>query len=116
VEQYLSIERFFACDAHWLDRARRACRRKDGDGRDRRDPAAGTLSAHQIRAASSSKTWRTTSAVSTAARSGYLDFTGNLDTCIADSNRLQKNGKVFVRSGAGIVADSVTERANIRSA
>ncbi len=38
---------------------------------------------------------------------GYLDFTGNLDTCIAIRIAYKKNGKVFVRSGAGIVADSV---------
>ncbi|MGI6012770.1 MAG: anthranilate synthase component I [Oscillospiraceae bacterium] len=41
---------------------------------------------------------------------GYLDFTGNLDTCIAIRIAYKKNGKVFVRSGAGIVADSVPER------
>ena len=40
---------------------------------------------------------------------GYLDFTGNLDTCIAIRIAYQKNGRVFVRSGAGIVADSVPE-------
>lgn len=40
---------------------------------------------------------------------GYVDFTGNLDTCIAIRTAYQKNGKVFVRSGAGIVADSVPE-------
>lgn len=40
---------------------------------------------------------------------GYLDFTGNLDTCIAIRIAFAKNGKVFVRSGAGIVADSVPE-------
>ena len=38
---------------------------------------------------------------------GYVDFTGNLDTCIAIRLAYKKNGKVFVRSGAGIVADSV---------
>lgn len=40
---------------------------------------------------------------------GYVDFTGNLDTCIAIRICYKKNGKVFVRSGAGIVADSVPE-------
>ena len=40
---------------------------------------------------------------------GYLDFTGNLDTCIAIRIAYKKNNKVFVRSGAGIVADSVPE-------
>lgn len=38
---------------------------------------------------------------------GYIDFAGNLDTCIAIRLAFAKNGKVFVRSGAGIVADSV---------
>lgn len=41
---------------------------------------------------------------------GYIDFTGNMDTCIAIRIAYQKNGKVFVRSGAGIVADSVAEK------
>ena len=41
---------------------------------------------------------------------GYLDFTGNMDTCIAIRIAYRKNGKVFVRSGAGIVADSVPEK------
>lgn len=41
---------------------------------------------------------------------GYIDFTGNMDTCIAIRIAYKKNGKVFVRSGAGIVADSVPER------
>ena len=41
---------------------------------------------------------------------GYIDFTGNMDTCIAIRLAYQKNGRVFVRSGAGIVADSVPEQ------
>lgn len=41
---------------------------------------------------------------------GYISFTGNLDTCIAIRLAYKKNGKVFVRSGAGIVADSVPEK------
>ncbi len=41
---------------------------------------------------------------------GYIDFTGNMDTCIAIRIAYKKNGQVFVRSGAGIVADSVPER------
>ncbi len=40
---------------------------------------------------------------------GYIDFTGNLDTCIAIRIAYKKNGKVFIRSGAGIVADSVAK-------
>jgi anthranilate synthase component 1 len=41
---------------------------------------------------------------------GYIGFTGNMDTCIAIRIAYKKNGKVFVRSGAGIVADSIPEK------
>ena len=40
---------------------------------------------------------------------GYIDLAGNLDTCIAIRIAYKKNGKVFVRSGAGIVADSIPQ-------
>ena len=41
---------------------------------------------------------------------GYIDFTGNMDTCIAIRLAFAKNGRVFIRAGAGIVADSVPEK------
>ena len=41
---------------------------------------------------------------------GYLDFGGNMDTCISIRLAYKKNGVVCVQSGAGIVADSVPER------
>jgi anthranilate synthase component 1 len=41
---------------------------------------------------------------------GYLGFSGAMDTGIAIRLVFKKNGKVFIRSGAGIVADSVPER------
>ena len=41
---------------------------------------------------------------------GYLDFGGNMDTCISIRLAYKKNGIVCVQSGAGIVADSVPER------
>ena len=40
---------------------------------------------------------------------GYLDFAGNLDTCIAIRLVYKKNGEICIRSGAGIVADSIPE-------
>ena len=40
---------------------------------------------------------------------GYLDFSGNLDTCIAIRLAYLKDGVITVRSGAGIVADSIPE-------
>ncbi len=41
---------------------------------------------------------------------GYIDFTGNMDTCIAIRMAVKKNDKVYVQAGAGIVADSVPEK------
>lgn len=43
---------------------------------------------------------------------GYIDFSGNLDICIAIRLAYAKKGRVYVRSGAGIVADSVPEKEN----
>lgn len=40
---------------------------------------------------------------------GYIDFNGNMDTCIAIRLVYRKGDTVFVRSGAGIVADSIPE-------
>ena len=40
----------------------------------------------------------------------YADFSGNLDSCIAIRSLLIQDGKGYVQSGAGIVADSVPER------
>jgi anthranilate synthase component 1 len=40
----------------------------------------------------------------------YLDFSGNLDSCIAIRTMVVKNGLACVQAGAGLVADSVPER------
>lgn len=40
---------------------------------------------------------------------GYIDFTGNMDTCIALRTIVMKNGVIDCQAGAGIVADSVPE-------
>lgn len=40
---------------------------------------------------------------------GYLAFNGDMDVCIAIRLAYKKNGKVYVRSGAGIVAGSIPE-------
>jgi anthranilate synthase component 1 len=40
----------------------------------------------------------------------YLDFSGNLDSCIAIRTLVAKNGVAHVQAGAGIVADSVPAR------
>lgn len=41
---------------------------------------------------------------------GYIDFTGNMDTCIAIRMAVKKNNRVFIQAGGGIVADSNPER------
>lgn len=41
---------------------------------------------------------------------GYINFTGNLDTCIAIRMAYAKNGSLYVCSGAGIVADSIPDQ------
>ena len=38
---------------------------------------------------------------------GYLDFAGDMDTCIALRTIVHKDGKFDVQAGAGVVADSV---------
>jgi anthranilate synthase component 1 len=43
---------------------------------------------------------------------GYLDFTGNIDTCIAIRTALIHDGVAYVQAGAGIVADSDAESEN----
>ena len=40
----------------------------------------------------------------------YLDFSGNLDSCIAIRTLVAKGGTAYVQAGGGIVADSVPER------
>ncbi len=40
---------------------------------------------------------------------GYLDLSGNIDTCISIRIAFARNNKVFIRSGAGIVADSIPD-------
>lgn len=40
---------------------------------------------------------------------GYLDYSGNLDTCIAIRTVVLQDGKAYLQAGAGIVADSVPE-------
>jgi len=41
---------------------------------------------------------------------GYIDFTGNMDACIAIRMAVKKDGKVYVQAGGGVVADSIAER------
>ena len=41
---------------------------------------------------------------------GYLDYGGNMDTCIAIRSLFHRSGRYYLGAGAGVVADSVPER------
>lgn len=46
---------------------------------------------------------------------GYIDFSGNMDTCITIRTAVKRGGTVTIQAGGGIVADSVPEREYIES-
>lgn len=110
VEKYLSIERF--SHVMHIGSTVRGQIRPDKTALDAVDAVlpAGTLSgAPKIRACEIINKLENNKRGIYGGAIGYIDFTGNLDTCIAIRIAFKKNGKVFVRSGAGIVADSVPE-------
>ena len=110
VEKYLSIERF--SHVMHIGSTVQGQIRDDKNALDAVDAVlpAGTLSgAPKIRACEIINELENNKRGIYGGAIGYLDFTGNLDTCIAIRIAFKKNGKVFVRSGAGIVADSVPE-------
>ncbi len=87
--------------------------RKDCDGLDAVEAVlpAGTLSgAPKIRACEIIQELENRERGIYGGALGYLDFTGNLDTCIAIRMAVKKDGMVYVQAGGGIVADSVPER------
>ena len=86
--------------------------RKDKDALDAIEAVlpAGTLSgAPKIRACEIIEELESTERGVYGGAIGYLDFAGNLDTCIAIRMAVKKGGKVYVQAGGGIVADSVPE-------
>lgn len=107
VENYLEIERF--SHVMHIGSTVRGTIRPDKDALDAVKAVlpAGTLSgAPKIRACQIINDLEQSARGIYGGAVGYLDFTGNLDLCIAIRLVFKKNGKVFVRSGAGIVADS----------
>lgn len=110
VEKYCSIERF-SCVMHIGSTVSgRILEGKDGvDAVDSILPA-GTLSgAPKIRACEIIQELEGRKRGIYGGAVGYLDFTGNVDTCIGIRLVYKKNGRLCVQSGAGIVADSVPE-------
>ena len=111
VEKYMSVERY--SHVMHIGSAMKGKLRSDRHALDAVDAVlpAGTLSgAPKIRACQIINELENNKRGIYGGAVGYVDFTGNLDTCIAIRLAFQKNGKVFVRSGAGIVADSVPEK------
>lgn len=111
VEKYCSIERF-SCVMH-IGSTVSGEIREDKDGVDAVDSIlpAGTLSgAPKIRACEIIQELEGRKRGIYGGAVGYLDFTGNLDTCIGIRLAYKKNGRVCVQSGAGIVADSIPEK------
>jgi anthranilate synthase component 1 len=111
VEKYLSIERF----SHVMHIGSTVAGqiREDRDAVDAVDSIlpAGTLSgAPKLRACQIIDELEGRKRGVYGGAIGYLDFTGNLDTCIAIRLAFKKNGRITIRSGAGIVADSVPEK------
>lgn len=110
VEKYMNIERY--SHVMHIGSTVRGSIREDKDALDAVDSIlpAGTLSgAPKLRACELICELENNKRGIYGGAIGYIDFTGNLDTCIAIRLAFAKNGKVFVRSGAGIVADSVPE-------
>ena len=69
---------------------------------------AGTVSgAPKVRAMEIIDELETTRRTVYAGAVGYLDFRGNMDTCITIRTMLVTENKVYIQAGAGIVADSV---------
>ena len=111
VEKYLSIERFSHVMHIGSTVRGRIQRGKDALDAINAVLPAGTLSgAPKIRACEIINKLENNKRGLYGGAIGYIAFTGNMDTCIAIRIAFKKNGKVFVRSGAGIVADSVPEK------
>lgn len=110
VEKYMSVERY--SHVMHIGSTVSGMIREDKDSLDAVDAIlpAGTLSgAPKLRACEIINELENNKRGIYGGAIGYLSFTGNLDTCIAIRLAFSKNGKVFVRSGAGIVADSIPE-------
>lgn len=110
VEEYLSIERF----SHVMHIGSTVTGkiRADKDAVDAVDAIlpAGTLSgAPKFRACQIIEELENDKRGVYGGAIGYLDFTGNMDTCIAIRLVYKKNGRICIRAGAGVVADSVPE-------
>ena len=111
VEKYLTVERY-SCVMH-LGSTVTGTIKKGKDAIDAVDAIlpAGTLSgAPKFRACQIIQELEKSKRGIYGGAIGYVDFTGNLDVCIAIRLVYKKKDEICIRSGAGIVADSVPEK------
>ena len=107
VEKYMNIERF--SQVMHIGSTVTGTIRDDQDAMDAIDSIlpAGTLSgAPKFRACEIIEELETSQRGIYGGAIGYIDFTGNLDTCIAIRLVYKKNDAICIRTGAGIVSDS----------
>ncbi len=107
VEQYMNVERY--SHVMHIGSTVSGRLRDDKDALDAMDAIlpAGTLSgAPKFRACQIIEELEGTRRGIYGGAIGYIDFSGNLDVCIAIRCAYAKKGKVYVCAGAGIVADS----------
>ena len=104
---------------HKYSKIMHICSQVEGDIRDDKDALdavasllpAGTLSgAPKIRACEIIEEMENVPRGIYGGALGYVDFTGNLDTCIAIRMAAKKDGIIHISAGGGIVADSVPEK------
>lgn len=111
VEKYMNIERF--SQVMHIGSTVTGTIREDKDAMDAIDSIlpAGTLSgAPKFRACEIIEELKTSQRGIYGGAIGYIDFTGNLDTCIAIRLVYKKNDAICIRTGAGIVSDSKGEK------
>ena len=118
ISQFGSVEVTKYMMIHRYSKIMHSCSQVEGTIRDDKDALdaveavlpAGTLSgAPKIRACEIIEELESMERGVYGGAIGYLDFAGNLDTCIAIRMAVKKDGKVYVQAGGGIVADSVPE-------
>jgi anthranilate synthase component 1 len=111
VGELMSVERYSHVQ-HLVTSLRARLR----DGLDRFDAFASCFPAGTVTGAPKVRAMEIIRALEPEARGvyagsvGYMDYAGNLDSCIAIRTIVIKDGEATVQAGAGIVADSVPER------
>lgn len=111
VERYAAVERY----SHVMHLVSRVAGRL-APGRDALDAFAAAFPAGTVTGAPKVRAMQLLDALEPEERGpyagavGYLDFHGNLDSCIAIRTLVAERGTASVQAGAGIVADSVPER------